>query len=408
MKKSTARSIVCAGGILLSAVSAPAMAGSGPQDLGSGLTLDPMGDLRLRLENVEQTSADATAITARMRAGLELKSDSGFAVLAEAEATLGIVNDYNDGNASNGAEPFATIADPENVELNRLQLSYSNKAIGKLTVGRQRIILGDSRWVGNVGWRQNEQTFDAVRLETAKFGPVSADLIYSNSQRTIWGVDGGARTAFDGDFMLGNLGVAIGPVKATGFAYLLDYEAYEAGADTQTYGIIANADLPLSQDFKIGLKASYAKQKDYKDNGSNFSVDYYLGEATASTMGFALTGGYEVLGADGAGNRLQTPFATLHKFNGTADIFLITPANGLEDIYVTLGKKIPVLGGVTAEVSYHDFKSNKANIDYGSEWDAQLGFKIAPIGVTVKYANYNAASFGTDTQKLWLDLSYSF
>jgi hypothetical protein len=36
----------------------------------------------------------------------------------------------------------------------------------KLKAGRQRIKLDDDRWVGNVGWRQNEQTYDAARLQT--------------------------------------------------------------------------------------------------------------------------------------------------------------------------------------------------------------------------------------------------
>jgi hypothetical protein len=52
---------------------------------------------------------------------------------------------------------MATIADPQSVGLNRLQIAYQTKVLG-LTVGRQRINLDDQRFVGSVGWRQNEQT----------------------------------------------------------------------------------------------------------------------------------------------------------------------------------------------------------------------------------------------------------
>jgi hypothetical protein len=41
-------------------------------------------------------------------------------------------------------------------------VQYATKALD-LTLGRQRINLDDQRFVGSVGWRQNEQTFDAVR-----------------------------------------------------------------------------------------------------------------------------------------------------------------------------------------------------------------------------------------------------
>ena len=120
---------------------------------------------------------------------------------------------------------FSVVADPENIELNRLQLQYKGKAV-TVTVGRQRINLDDQRFVGAVGWRQNEQTFDAARIE-AKIGPVSLDGTYAISQRTIWGYEGEGRTAFDGDFVFLGAGAKLGPVQLKAFAYLLDYDAKE-------------------------------------------------------------------------------------------------------------------------------------------------------------------------------------
>ena len=53
------------------------------------------------------------------------------------------------------------------------QLDYSGNLTGArqndvhVAVGRQRIILGDARFIGNLGWRQHEQTFDAVSITDA-------------------------------------------------------------------------------------------------------------------------------------------------------------------------------------------------------------------------------------------------
>ncbi len=165
------------------------------------LTFDPMLDARLRWENVDTPTKDADAVTLRLRSGFELKhAPSHLSVLAEAESTLEIDNHFNGLAFVPGkARPdYAVVPDAANVELNRLQIQYRTRQLG-LTVGRQRINLDDQRWVGGVAWRQNEQTFDAVRGE-ATIGPVMADVTYANSQRTIYGLDAGPRTAYDGNF----------------------------------------------------------------------------------------------------------------------------------------------------------------------------------------------------------------
>ena len=117
-----------------------------------------------------------------------------------------------------------------------------------------------------------------------------------------------------------------------------------------------------------------------------------------------------VLGAStGAANTsFQTPLATLHKFNGTADKFLVTPANGLRDLYATVGHKFggTAIPGLNAGVTYHRFRSDRADIAYGDEWDAQVAFKIRKVAALVKYASYSANRYATDTKKLWLELDF--
>jgi len=297
------------------------------------------------------------------------------------------------------------VADPENIELNRFQLEYKSDAI-TATLGRQRINIDDQRFVGSVGWRQNEQTFDAVTGE-AKLGPVALNGTYAWSRRTIFGVDSGPRQAFSGTYFFLGAGAGLGPVKIKAFSYLLDLDAKEpiALSSTQTYGARATVDFKLPGTVSLGLAASYAKQMDYQANPSDYSADYIAAEANAGFGMFSATVGYEKLGEDN-GSSFQTPLATLHKFNGWADIFLSTPPAGLEDLYAGIG--VSPLPGLKAGVTYHDFSSDAGSVDYGSEWDVVVGYKINKmLGLTAKYANYDADGFAVDIEKFWLQLDFS-
>jgi len=404
------------------AFAAPALAAPGdPIEVNENLTIDPIIEGRLRYEAVDQPLTDADAVTIRFRAGAEAKLHN-LSLLAEAEGTLAIGDHYNAfpfASTNSQRRPnFSVVADPMNVELNRLQAQYKGKA-ATFTLGRQRINLDDQRWVGAVGWRQNEQTFDAVRAE-AKIGPVSLDGTYAIGQRTIFGIDAGSRRAFDGDFFFAGAGVKAGPVSVKAFVYLLDYDDPLAMANSsQTYGVRASASFPLGPQVKLGLAASYANQSDYKGKSADFNADYVAGELALTYAGFTVKGGYEGLGADeltgGGFQALQTPMATLHKFNGWADTFLTTPQTasfgGLQDVYVGAAYKFPdikILPGLNAAVTWHQFDSDKGNVNYGDEWDASLGFKISNFAFLIKYANYNAKAFGVDTEKLWLQVEFKY
>lgn len=396
--------------VALGAITSPAAAKvGGPVEISEGVTLDPIFNARVRYEGVDQDNAlqDADAVTIRTRAGIELAT-SGFSVLAEAEATLAVVEDFNSTTNGNGGI-FSVVADPENIELNRLQLKYANKDFGQVTVGRQRINLDDQRFVGAVGWRQNEQTFDAVSAKVTALKPVTLEGAYSNSQRTIFGVDAGPRTAFDGDFVFLGAGAKLGPVKVKAFSYLIDYDVTEpvVGNSNQTYGAAIWGKFKLGDKASVAVRARYARQQDFGSNPNNFSNDYIDGWAALTFSGITAAVGYENLGSD-SGVGFRTPLATLHKFNGFADIFLNTPGAGLEDKYVKLAGKIPILGGAKASVTYHNFDSDVGGISYGSEIDATFGFKIKPFNILFKYANYNADTFAVDTEKFWFQIAYGF
>ncbi len=385
--------------------------------LAEPIKLKPLIDARLRYESVEQvgTIKDADALTVRLRTGVEAKTGP-FSFLIEGEGTLAISENYNSG--LNGKSVYPIVADSQNIELNRAQVQFTGTPKTTITLGRQRINLDDQRFVASVGWRQNEQTFDAARIEYSGIKNVKADITYAWSDRTIWGVDGfGARQqAVSGDNVFANLSYKHKYGTLTGFAYLVDQdEAAVQGfrLSSQTYGARFAGSAPLSKTTKLTYAASYAKQTDYHNNPNNYSADYLLGELGLEAKGFKFTGGYELLGADGGGalTSFQTPLATLHKFNGWADKFLTTPANGLQDIYATFGYTKPKVGpfdSIAFTGTFHNYKSDRLSIDYGNEMNFQFVAKMKKYSFTLKYADYQAKTFATDTKKFWASVDWVF
>lgn len=411
------RPLLCAT-TLLASTSALAAAPGAPAAIGNGFTLDPIVEGRMRFEQVETPALDAEALTVRLRAGAELRHDSGLALLAEAEGSLAVVDRYNAYAfviADRQRRPgHAVVADPMTVEVNRLQLGYRTGPVA-VTLGRQRINLDDQRFVGSVGWRQNEQTFDALRAE-AKLGPVRIDGSYAVAQRTILGASAGPRQTYDGSFVFLGAGAAQGPFQAKAFAYLLDYDRSEqlgplaiANADIRTFGLRLAGTVPLGQ-AQLALAASYARQSGWQENPTRRGNAYIAAEAALSHDGLTATAGFERLGGNGI-SAFQTPMATLHKFNGWADQFLVTPAAGLGDVYAGLAYAFGrggALPGLKAAVTFHRFASDRGGLHYGDEWDASLGLPLGRMQLVAKLADYRAERYGSDTRKFWLQVEFAY
>lgn len=179
------------------------------------------------------------------------------------------------------------------------------------------------------------------------------------------------------------------------YAYLFDFSSVVSERfSTQTYGLRFDGVYPVTPTAKVLYTGEYARQSDYSENPNGIGVNYWLGElGGAYTFGGqveSLTAkvSYEVLGGDGGVKSFQTPLGTHHAFQGWADRFLITPGDGIEDIFVTL--KANVRGAILTAV-YHDPSSDQDHYDYGTEWDLLVEktfFKHYTIGL--KYSDYEA------------------
>jgi hypothetical protein len=201
-------------------------------------------------------------------------------------------------------------------------------------------------------------------------------------------------------------------VTFVAYSYLLDVDD-SASFSTTNFGGIATGKTPISESLNILYDFEYAYQQDYENNPEDFAVNYWRGIAGIEQGGYSLEAGLESLGSDDGKVAFGTPFSTLHKWNGWADKFLTTPADGLNDALVRAKASLKnfhdCLEGATFETVYHYFSSEEDNLKYGEEWDVEINFALPEAWMFgVKYASYNSANFATDTDKLILSLGTQF
>jgi len=364
-------------------------------------------DMRLRYEGVEQKgfSEDAEALTSRVRAGLQTAPWYKTSFLAEAVWVGDPVDDYN--STTNGNTQYPVVADPADfTAMNRFEVINKSLEHTTLTAGRQRIVLDDQRFVGNVGWRQNEQTFDALRAQIGGSN-VKADVTYASQVNRVFGPDSPAGR-WHGDVVLANVAKSWKAGTLTVFDYYLDIDE-AAAQSSNTFGARLAGAKPLGK-LRATYTLSYATQSDVAKNPASFTDDYYLVEGGLDIKKFNVGLGYEVLGSNGT-VAFATPLATLHVFQGWADKFLTTPAAGIEDGYVKLGYTLGMRGAfksLSALGWWHDFDAEQTSTHYGSELDVQLVARTEKMALTLKYADYRADVLLTDTTKFWLSVDYAF
>lgn len=394
----------------LAALSAPATALA--QSAGEPITVKPYAEIRYRLELVDQEGVpeNATASTARIRAGLKTTEWHGLSALIEGEAITRLgPRHYND--TVNGRTTYPVVADPSDILLNQAWVRFKPAQQVEAIVGRQAVNFDNQRWVGSVGWRQNDQTLDAARVTVKPIPGVTVDYSYAWRVNRIFGPDSPQGIWRDNNIHLLRAGVEVKPIGTlTVYGYFLELPD-AVTLSSKTVGIRLSGDQKLSSKAKLLYHLEYAYQRDLSPNPRSFSHDYLLIEPGLSVGEVTMKLGLERLEGDGV-TALQTPLATFHAFNGWADKFLSTPANGLRDIYADISVKLPVTVGVKGaaiRLQYHDYRSTRGDITYGREWGALVG---APINkwlvATLKFARYNADRFATDTTKFWFALDAKF
>lgn len=364
---------------------------------------------RLRLETVDQDgfASDAEALTLRTRLGYETPAWRGFKLLVEGENVAVLNGDYN--STTNGKLGYPVVADPETTELNRAQISWTGRD-ADMVIGRQRLVLGNARFVGNAGFRQNEQTFDAARLVYRPTKSLTFTYAYVDRAHRVFGKDS-PQGEWDSDSHLGQVELKTKAGQLTAYGYLLAFDNAPAQSSA-TWGARLAGVRPLSPGLNLTYEAELARQTDYRNSPTRFDLGYLdLGVGLKqSSRWFSL--GFERLEGDGH-RGFQTPLATLFAYQGWADVFLSTPPGGVRDLNLRAGatfKLGPKAIPLTLQAAAHDFTDDDGSRRYGREFDLAASIPITKrLTAEARAASFDGVRPGfADRQKFWLTLEAKF
>lgn len=372
-------------------------------------------NIRARFEGVDQDNLDdeADAVTTRIRLNYKTESYRSWSGMIEVDQVLHFMDDFNSGGGTSpGKSHYPVVADPDGSDLNQLYLEYRPGDAFTARLGRQRILLDNQRFVGGVGWRQNEQTYDGITLTGKAFNDITLQYSYVGTVRRIFG-ERSPQERHHANTHLLNARVKLSKAwSVVPYYYHLNYSDDDGASNpnnsSATFGARLAGKLETSQ-YLWSLILEAATQSDTGNSALDYSESYLHADATLSLGGrFSVGLGFETLGGDGTGaGKFTTPMATLHKFQGWADKFLVTPPGGIEDIYIT-GKLKLAEWNLTAV--YHDFSAENGSADYGTELDISIGRKLGKhYSLLFKGAFFSGDNPGyVDTNKLWVMFTASF
>lgn len=382
------------------------------------------GEIRPRYEYADvknNTQPAANAYTARVKLNL----NATLFGIEGLTSNIGIISvnnfgshkyNWNTSNYTDGSQnKYETVMDPQKAMISNADINYK---IGKTTLhaGRSQVNLDNQRFIGTVGWRQLERSYDTVYVADNSVEGLSLLAAW------VYGFQGVKDIPTqDTNSILLHANYKVSPqLKITVYDYML-------ASLHDTYGLALTGKVDTG--VKLTYRAEYALQKDgtMKIHGKKGKADasYYNLDLGANISGVLVGANYEVLSGDGDGTGKQTPFTpalgTNHKFNGWADVFYVAsvPSGGLKDMNIRLGYKTKGFGKLLGV--YHNFQadtsmpaSTGSTHDLGSEFD--ILYTNAIPGVhnlqgLIKYASYSkgeATGYTNNKQVAWLQLDYKF
>lgn len=388
--------------LLSSSVTAVADEGG---DFKTALTSGKTGiSVRARYERVDQDgfSENADALTARLRLNYRTGIWNSLSAFAEFDYLFHILDDFNSGGGTSpNKTQYPAVVDPKGADLNQLYLDYAFDENTSVRLGRQRILLDNQRFVGGVGWRQNEQTYDGLTVSSNALQKTALSYSYITNVRRIFGDDVPSGSN-DVDAHLVNVKIAINESwSLSPYFYFIDNDDV-ATFSTVTLGARIAGKLKAGEG-NVALLAEVATQDDAGNNPVNYDAQYlHLGGAWSLQQGLSLGLDFESLGGSSApGMSFRTPLATLHAFQGWADMFLATPAAGIEDLFATVKFKA---GRWNLTGVFHDFSAETGSGDYGTEIDLSVATAInGNYGILFKGALFNSDTAAyPDTNKFWI------
>lgn len=364
---------------------------------------------RPRYEFAQQSGLKPShAFTIRTMLGLKSASVGGVSAYVQFINVAGLLNEYN--SLTNGKSEYTIIPDPQETGVNQFYLEYQFPLRSYIKVGRQEIVLNDSRFIGNVNFFQTPQSYDAVSINyninknINLYGAYIWQIknILNNLERS---KSFALQTTYKPSrvFKLNLFGYLYGnqsPTVVPGAA-VCGLPGIRS-CNNKIIGARMTGQAKINNNIAVKYRVTYAKQLPY-DGGSRLINTYYLhGGAGIAYNSLMMSADYMLMGSNSTGTYgFQTPLATKHLFNGWADVFLTTPPTGLKSTYVTL---LDHVYGLSLMARYYHFDSAYHNISYGHEVDLSVIDKVSSyLGIGAQYADFitNSNDF-KNTQAGWV------
>ncbi len=196
---------------------------------------------------------------------------------------------------------------------------------GRLRVGRQELVVGNARLIGNVIWTLRARSFDGLRFDT-ELGPVKATMFYAKVAERDPNPDGSVPANVATDRNLGVLDLVFPLMKdhRVTFGYFLDLTA-DGTQEQHTFGPTITGEVGA---IDYGAEAFLQLGERGGDDPIRFLVAGRAGltlDAPGSPRLFAFA---DVVSSDGtAAGTFDTLYATNHKFYGEMDLFLNLPVH---------------------------------------------------------------------------------
>ena len=253
-------------------------------------------NVRLRYEQVDDNNIPGItklsyAPTVRTRFGYTTAPLYGFQGMLEGVniSVLGPEHNYNAaGSNHQGARP--PVGDPPMTRLDQAWVGYTstNYVNFSAKVGQQQINLDNQRFIGDAGWRQNMQTYEAVGVRVTPVKDLNLYYNYVWDVNRVYG-DVSGMPAANGDFdsrshliNVSYSGWEYG--RFAGYAYLLDLSNPAPATPTpaRRMAVILPAPRPIADKLKVDYRAEFAWQDQYADNPQRYNADYYNFELGAN------------------------------------------------------------------------------------------------------------------------------
>lgn len=392
--------------------------------IGDALAIDHSFDygVRLRYADLKDGELDGRATSARLRLNLDSSWSSQLSTHIEFDhIETGYKDEHSDGVRFNG-QPV--IPDVPGSDLNQIFVHYQLDN-AQLKAGRQVINLDNQRHTGSMSFWQNEQTFDALRLDLNWLSSSQFNYIYIANTNRILG-DDADESLYESDINFARLSgqrpaAALGDhehnthllraeINEWDYSKLSLYSYFVDNKDApftsaNTYGAsYAFKYKPTNIQYRIEAEAAIQKRTEIP---SEPTLPYYRFDAGLGIESFEISWRYEQLASED-GVAFFPILGSLHEFQGWADRLSIPPPSGVEDkSYRLTWRKAPW----KIDLRYHQFNEESGSQDLGEEFDCDITYKfLKRHSLMLRFANYQANennSFGIQDRRIAV-FSYSY